>query len=115
MRVFVFMCFTLLTLTGCKNNEKGVANENISGEVLFTEMQCTTCHLPSQKIVGSSILQMKNAYSNEESSIAAFLNGEAEPIIDPSQYDIMKINIEETKKRTPQERKAIEAYIMGFK
>ena len=41
----------------------------------------------------------------------SFLKGEAEPLVDPSQYEVMKVNLELTKTFSDEELKALEAYI----
>lgn len=113
---FVAFCsiVLLLLLTSCKEKTTTSTNDIANGKTLFADLQCAACHKENQKIIGPSLKEMAKIYKAEGASIAQFLNGESNPIIDPSQYDIMKINIEETKKRTPQERAALEAYIMGF-
>lgn len=115
MKTTAFCCIVLLLiLTSCKEKGTTSTTEKPSGKALFADLQCAACHKENQKIIGPSLKEMAKIYKAEQASIAQFLNFESKPIIDPSQYEIMKINIEETKKRTPQEREALEAYIMGF-
>jgi cytochrome c len=75
---------------------------------------CTTCHKTDVKIIGPSTQEIAKIYKEKKASVAAFINEESEPIIDPSQYEVMKANFQITKKMTDEERKAIEAYIMEF-
>ena len=53
-------------------------------------------------------------YKEKGASIAAFINEEGEPIVDPTQYETMKTNFAITKAMTAEERKALEIYMMNF-
>jgi cytochrome c len=41
----------------------------------------------------------------------SFLKGEGEPIVDPTQYEVMKANFVITKTFSDEELKALEAYV----
>ena len=85
------------------------------GQELFEgKGTCTACHKPDAKVVGPSIKEIAKTYKEKEASIAAFINEEGEPIVDPSQYDTMKTNFAITKAMTAEERKALEVYMMSF-
>jgi len=51
---------------------------------------------------------------NLEGSIVAFLQEQSDPIVDPSQYEVMKTNFSITKSMSETELKALEEYILGF-
>ena len=85
------------------------------GQELFEgKGTCTACHKPDAKVVGPSIKEIAKIYKEKGASIAAFINEEGEPIVDPSQYDTMKTNFVITKAMTAEERKALEVYMMSF-
>jgi cytochrome c len=85
------------------------------GQELFEgKGTCTACHKPDAKVVGPSIKEIAKTYKEKGASIAAFINEEGEPIVDPSQYDTMKTNFAITKAMTAEERKALEVYMMSF-
>jgi hypothetical protein len=44
-----------------------------------------------------------------------FFKGEGEPIVDPSQYEVMKTNFAITKAMSDEELKALEAYVYSHK
>lgn len=95
-----------------KTDETVVA---VSGEELFSgKGTCTACHLPDQKVIGPSIAEIAKTYKEKNGSIVAFLKEEAEPIVDPSQYETMKTNFAITKKMSDEELKALEEYILSF-
>jgi cytochrome c len=85
------------------------------GQELFEgKGTCTACHKPDAKVVGPSIKEIAKTYKEKGASIAAFINEEGEPIVDPSQYETMKANFVITKAMTAEERKALEVYMMSF-
>jgi cytochrome c len=56
---------------------------------------------------------MAKIYKEKKISIATFLTGTEEPVIDLEQYEVMKINFELTKNFTDEERLALEQYIFS--
>ena len=85
------------------------------GQELFEgKGTCTACHKPDTKVIGPSIKEIAKIYKEKGASIAAFINEEGEPIVDPTQYETMKTNFAITKAMTAEERKALEVYMMSF-
>lgn len=85
------------------------------GKAIFEgEGTCAACHKLDTKVVGPSIQEIVAIYKAKNASIAAFLNEESEPIVDPSQYSIMKANFAITKNMKPEQRLALEQYMMGL-
>ncbi len=85
----------------------------VLGERLFEgEGNCITCHKIDQKIIGPSLQDIAKIYKAKKGSIVSFLKDDADPLVDPSQYDIMKTNFAITKSMTDEQLKALEAYIM---
>jgi cytochrome c len=74
---------------------------------------CITCHKLDVKLVGPSIQEIAKIYKKNKISVAKFLTGTEEPVIDPAQYEVMKINFEITKNFTDEERQALEQYILS--
>lgn len=75
---------------------------------------CNTCHQPDEKVIGPSLKEIATTYKQKGLSVAAFINEESKPVIDPAQYEIMKANFAVTKMMTPEERQNLEAYLMSF-
>ena len=95
-----------------KHDETSVT---VSGEELFSgKGTCTACHLPDQKVIGPSITEIAKIYKEKNASIVSFLKEEAEPIVDPSQYEVMKTNFTITKQMSDEELKALEEYMLSF-
>lgn len=114
--IIVFCCIS------CKEEVKenfGKTTEETPSITLGKELfngkgMCYSCHHPSQKIVGPSIKEIAQIYQRENANMIAFLKGEGKPIIDPSQYEIMKANFVITKAMSNEELKAIEDYMYSF-
>jgi cytochrome c len=85
------------------------------GKELFEgKGMCATCHQADIKTVGPSIKDIAKIYKEKGASIAEFINDKGEPLVDPSQYEIMKANFVITKAMSADERKALEIYMMSF-
>ena len=95
--------------------DPNVTPDKVSGKELFENKgNCTACHQTEQKVIGPSLSEIASTYKAKNRSIVLFLKEESEPIIDPSQYDIMKANFAITKNLSDDELKAIEDYIYTF-
>jgi cytochrome c len=127
MRKVLFLA-AVLALTSCKkegSESKNTATESISegesakakspeelGKQLFEGAgNCFACHQPDQKVIGPSIKEIAKIYKDKNGDIVTFLKGNAEPIVDPSQFEVMKTNFAITQAMSEEELKAIEAYI----
>jgi cytochrome c len=85
------------------------------GKELFEgKGMCATCHKADIKTVGPSIKDIAKIYKEKGASMAEFINDKGEPLVDPSQYEIMKANFVITKAMSADERKALEIYMMSF-
>ncbi|MFW0736696.1 MULTISPECIES: c-type cytochrome [unclassified Flavobacterium] len=72
---------------------------------------CFSCHQPDKKVIGPSIQEIAKIYKDKNGDIITFLKGNAEPIVDPSQFAVMKTNFPVTQAMSDEELKAIETYI----
>lgn len=85
------------------------------GQAVFEgKGNCFACHKPDQKIIGPSIQEIATIYKTQKGNMIAFLKGKADPIVDPSQYEVMKTNFSITKNLPEEELKALEAYFYSF-
>lgn len=113
----LFFLLIITVLFSCKNQDvKTVEISNQTpielGKILFEgKGNCVACHLVNQNVIGPSIQEMAKIYKEKNGNIIDFLIHDAKPIIDPSQYEVMKTNFTITKAMSNQELKAIEAYI----
>jgi cytochrome c len=131
MKKFLIFGFALLAFA-CKNKEaESLDNTNESsasetvvsegmpaaspeklGEAIFNgKGNCATCHNIDTKSIGPSVKEISKVYKEKNSSIVAFLRGEAEAIVDPDQYEVMKANFAITKDMSDDELKSLEAYM----
>jgi cytochrome c len=117
----LLLIITLFCLFSCKSKEDKSETSidetatKISGQELFEgEGNCIACHKTDQKIIGPSLQEIAKIYKDNKASIVLFLQEKSEPIIDPSQYEIMKTNFAITKSMSEEELKALEDYIFSF-
>lgn len=79
-------------------------------EIFDGKGMCYSCHKPDQKVIGPSIVEIAKIYKEKNGDIKLFLKEKSEPIVDPSQYSVMKTNFAITKTFSEEELKAVEAY-----
>ncbi len=118
MNKLVFFLAFILLVSCKKESEENFGkpeNEKISGQALFEgQGNCIACHKPEQKIIGPSLQEIATIYKSKKGSIVAFLKEESEPIVDPSQYEIMRTNFAITKSMNDEQLQALEDYIYSF-
>jgi cytochrome c len=133
MKKIIFIAIVLLTFS-CKGkgeeaigkvtdteNPEATVNEGMPvqvrtpvalGESLFNgKGNCVACHQVDQKVIGPSVQDIASIYKAKNGNIIAFLVEDAAPIVDPSQYEVMKTNFVITKAMSEEELKGLEAYI----
>lgn len=125
MKKLIIFCSVLL-LMSCqnKNQDNFGTKENTGsateidfvakGKSIFEGVgNCKSCHLPDQKVIGPSIKDIAEAYKTAGANMVLFLKAENEPIMDLENFEVMKINLDITKKMSDDELKALEAYILS--
>ena len=118
----ILLLLAFLACISCKKESednfgqpKSTITETISGKELFENKgNCIACHQAQQKIIGQSIVEIAKIYKEKNGSIVSFLQEKSEPIVDPSQYEVMKTNFAITKKMSEGELKALEDYMLSF-
>jgi cytochrome c len=128
MKKILILAITLFAFISCKKEAQedfgktqetqnaSESDPNALGKSLFEgKGMCASCHLADKKVIGPSIQEIVQIYDDKKASIVTFLQGKGEPIVDPSQYEIMKANFSVTKTMTEEELKAIETYMYSFK
>jgi len=114
----------LLVLVSCKKETENtetphsdsttkseISNLDLGKKIFEGKGQCATCHKVSQNVLGPSVKEIVSIYKENNASMVAFLKGNLDPIVDPSQFQIMKINLEITKKMTDQELQSVVDYM----
>ena len=89
-------------------------NDPASGKALVRKKACTLCHDPVKKIVGPSFSDIAGKYKGNSAKILEFLEGKSNPIVQPEEFQYMKPVLEQLKKMSDDERKAIAKYISYF-
>lgn len=122
MKRIVFI-FLVVVIFSCKKENQenfGKTTENesvtkISGQELFEGTgNCIACHATDKKLIGPGLQEIAKIYKEKNGSIVSFLKEQSKPIVDPSQYEVMKTNFTTTKSMKTEELKALEEYILDF-
>jgi len=85
--------------------------EELGAEIFQGKGNCVACHQMDKKVIGPSIQDIAKIYKDKGADMVTFLKGEGKPIVDPSQYEVMKANFVITKAMSNEELKALEAYV----
>lgn len=103
--------------TTSETAEPAIAQDKASlGQALFEgKGNCIACHQVADKIIGPSIQEIAKVYKTKNGNLVDFLKYDAKPIVDPSQYEVMKTYLSITKAMTDEELKAIETYFYSSK
>ncbi len=119
-KVALLVC--LIFVISCKKESEATFGQPNPDEVSQTPEQlgksifegkgnCVACHRIDEKLVGPSVQEMAKIYKTQNGDMVSFLKVEAKPIVDPSQYEVMKTNLALTKEMSDEELKGLEAYI----
>ena len=84
---------------------------DLGKEIFEGKGTCATCHKPDVKLIGPSVQDIAKIYKEKNANIITFLKGEGEPIVDPTQYEVMKANFALTKTFSDEELQQLEAYV----
>jgi cytochrome c len=85
--------------------------EDVGKEIFESKGNCIACHLPDKKLIGPSLHEIAKIYKDKNANIVTFLKGDSEPLVDPSQFEVMKTNFAITEEMSDEELQALEAYI----
>jgi cytochrome c len=92
-------------------NEVSQTPEQLGKSIFEGKGNCVACHRIDEKLVGPSVQDMAKIYKILNGDLVSFLKDEAKPIVDPTQYEVMKTNLALTKEMSDEELKSLEAYI----
>lgn len=123
MKKILFL-FAFLLIISCKKEEpkkeplyptsvKETAEnlEELGKEIFQGKGNCISCHEVDKKLIGPSLQDIAKIYKEKNGNIIAFLKEDAKPLVDPSQYEVMKTNFALTEEMSDEELKGLEAYI----
>ena len=125
MKKVIFLVSVLVLISCKKESEEsfGIAEiptetitqvqkpEELGAEIFAGKGACVACHKPDVKLVGPSLQDIAKIYKEKNGDMLSFFKGEGEPIVDPTQYALMKSNLQITMTFTDEELKALEAYV----
>ena len=111
--IFVFSCKKESEETFGQPNPTEVSQtpEELGKSIFEGKGNCVACHKINEKLVGPSVQDIAKIYKAQNGDIVSFLKEDAKPLVDPSQYEVMKTNLALTKEMSDEELKGLEAYI----
>lgn len=84
------------------------------GEAIFKSQGCKSCHKKeSTSKVNPSLTEIATAYQGKEEQLIKYLKGDTEAIVRPEKSNLMKRQIEKTKKLSEADLKALTDYLLG--
>ncbi len=122
-KIGILLGVVVLFSTSCQSEKKekeeikiGKKKEEISsfdlGKSIFNgKGKCYTCHKIDKKSIGPGVIDIVKIYEEQNGDLMAFLKQEAEPIVDPETYTVMKTNFAVIKTFTEEELKAVIVYM----
>ncbi len=86
----------------------------VDGKELFNNKtnRCAICHKETKDAVGPSLKTIAEFYKNNPDQLRAFLKGEAEPIIWPDRFNMMKPQMGKLKAMSDEEIDALVEFIL---
>jgi len=106
----------LIFINSCKKENEATPGQPNPTEVSQTPEElgksiCMGCHKINEKLVGPSVQDIAKIYKAQNGDLVSFLKDDAKPLVDPSQFEVMKTNLALTKEMSDEELKGLEAYI----
>ncbi|MFL1894318.1 c-type cytochrome [Aquimarina sp. 2-A2] len=80
-------------------------------EIFMGKGRCFTCHLTDKKSIGPSVHKIMQVYNEQNGNLVAFLKQDAEPIVEPENYAVMKTNFAIIKHFSEEELSNLETYM----
>lgn len=121
MKKVVLLACLILVISCKKESQEAFGQPNPTelsqtpeqlGKTIFEgKGNCVACHRIDEKLVGPSVQDIAKIYKAQNGDIVSFLKDEAKPLVDPTQYEVMKTNFTLTKAMSEQELKGLEAYM----
>ena len=126
MKKLLFLATVLLLMSCKKENQESFGKaenkseesaeniakspEELGKEIFEGKGNCVACHQVNNKLIGPSVQDIAKIYKEKNGNIIAFLKEDAAPLVDPSQYEVMKTNFALTEEMSDEELKGLEAY-----
>jgi len=95
--------------------KEALTGKAADGKKLFTSKGCVACHKEDAKLVGPSLKEIAKVYADKKGNMVKFLKGNADAIVDPAQFAVMKANLAITQAMKAEELQALTAYIRSVK
>ncbi|WP_457624100.1 c-type cytochrome [Persephonella sp.] len=84
----------------------------VDGKEIFEKNTCAICHKETKDAVGPSLKTIAEYYKNNPEQLKNFLKGQAEPIIWPDKFNMMKPQMGKLKALTEEELDALVDFML---
>ncbi len=91
-----------------------VSSFAVDGKEIFEKNQCGICHKETKDAIGPSLKTIAEFYKNNPKQLKDFLLGQADPIIWPDRFDMMKTQMGKFKAMSEEELNALINYMLKF-
>ncbi|PKV49028.1 cytochrome c [Aquimarina sp. MAR_2010_214] len=91
--------------------EQKLSPYDLGKKVFHGKGKCYTCHKIDKKSIGPGVIEIVKVYKDQNKDLMSFLKQEADPIVNPETFAVMKTNFAIIKTFTEEELKAVEVYM----
>jgi cytochrome c len=84
----------------------------VDGAEIFKKNSCPICHKETKDAIGPSLKTIAEFYKNNPKQLELFLKGQADPIVWPDRFDMMKTQMGKFKAMSDEELKALIDFIL---
>lgn len=86
----------------------------VDGKEIFNKNQCGICHKETKDAIGPSLKTIAEFYKNNPKQLKEFLLGQADPIIWPDRFDMMKTQMGKFKAMSEEELDALIKFMLSY-
>ncbi|HHG74233.1 MAG TPA: c-type cytochrome [Persephonella sp.] len=84
----------------------------VDGKKIFEKNSCPICHKETKDAIGPSLKTIAEFYKNNPKQLEQFLRGQADPIVWPDRFDMMKTQMGKFRAMSDEELKALIDYML---
>ncbi len=84
----------------------------VDGKEIFEKNQCPICHKETKDAIGPSLKTIAEFYKNNPKQLKQFLLGQADPIVWPDRFNMMKTQMGKFRAMSEEELDALIKFIL---
>lgn len=86
-----------------------------TGQAVFEDLRCTTCHRADRDGVGPSLESMADAYAGDAAAVEAYFRGDKEARLDRGRAAMMRDPLSKVRELDSEKRSSLAAFLAGEK